>query len=112
MKKRSIFCLILCFWMTLLSAQTIENPPIYQQVRLKTTAPDILGQLMALGLPADHVHKHDNRLELILSEAEVAVLDQEAIPYEITIPDMRAHYLVRLTSVPSDNSMDCGLTNF
>ena len=111
MKKLCLFFLFLLCLIDWLPAQTVETPALYQQVRLKTTAPDILGQLMALGLPADHVHKGDHGLELIFSETEVAVLDQEGIPYEVIIPDMRAHYLADLASSPLVE-MTCGLDNF
>lgn len=113
MKKLCSILFLLSFCCIFLTAQVTDVQPIYKEVKLASNSPNFLADLTALGLPVDHFHKKEsNHIEVILNEEELLVLEANGIPYEVLIPDMKAHFLNSLNEQPIEGNLGCGLDNF
>ncbi|PHI21426.1 hypothetical protein CEQ90_03240 [Lewinellaceae bacterium SD302] len=91
-----------------LFAQAVEN---YQKILLPT--PEAIPQLAQHGVAADHFHATDQgKIELIVSEGELAIIDALDIQYAVLVNDMTSHYREVLATESSARVADCGLENF
>lgn len=104
-----LFCFLLLNFN--LSAQ---SPPIYSKVEVVLDGHLTVQSLNDAGLSIDHVHKdQENKIDFVVNEEELALLQQMNIPFDILVENLSENYL-RMLQQARENRVDmsCGLTNF
>lgn len=68
----------------------------YSFVKIILNSDNDLKKIKQTGLEFDHVHIHENTLEVYLSSKEMELLKKSGVNYNVEIPDWDAFYLDRL----------------
>lgn len=109
--KRLLFTLLLTlfFHISMLQAQS----PTYTKIRIPISDSQQISDLIQAGILIEHFSKNSpNSIEIETSTAQINILRNKNINYEVLIEDVQAHYLSHL-STNTDRKMGiCGLDNF
>ncbi len=106
--KKPLLSLFAALLSCSLFAQSIE---LYQKILLPSI--DAIPLLAQNGVAADHFHTTEQgTVELIVSAAELAVVEALNVDHSVLIEDMATHYRAILTTEGSSRDADCGLENF